>query len=348
MTELTERPARPAGDGDVLVGPGGVGRTMPAGKVLVVMVVALLLASLFNSARFVHAAEGKPPGWQRTAMLAVARPIDSVARFLRTDRPRQRIDAALGRETELAENGGAFQDPDGVLPTASPGLPRPTSSASAVPSAFRTVTAAAPLRLFITGDSMIEFMGPKLVKEGGDLIDGETKVEYGTGLVRDDFFDWPANIRTQLAKRDAEAVVIMMGGNDGQGFTLPGGRILKDGTPEWAAEYQRRAAIMMALVTEGGKRHAYWVGMPMAKSPRLAKDYELINTALRNAAAAVPGATYVHIWDDFSPDGKYTDFLDGKLVRARDGVHLNRDGATILMRKLYAILAADWKLPVSR
>lgn len=327
---------------DVLVGPQGVGRTMPAGKVLGVMVVALTLASLFNSARFVHAAEGKPPGWQRSAMLAVAKPIDSLARFLHTDRPRRSIDTALGRTPELAENGGAFQDPDTVLPTASPGIPTP--SASATPTGFRDVTAAAPLRLFVTGDSMIEFMAPKLIKEGGAAIDGESKVEYGTGLVRDDFFDWPANIRTQLGKRDAEAVIVMMGGNDGQGFTLPGGRILKDGTPEWAAEYERRATIMMRLLVDGGKRHAYWVGMPIAKSARLAKDYDLINAALRRAAAATPGATYVDIWHDFAPDGKYTDFLDGKLVRARDGVHLNRDGATILMRKLYALLDADWKL----
>lgn len=347
MTEVTERRA-PSGDPhepDALVGPEGAQRTMPAGKVLGVMVLALLLAALFNSKRFVHAGEGMPVGWQRTAMLAVARPIDSLAEFLHTDRPRARIDAALGRTPDLAENGGAFQEPESVLPTASPGLPSPAASATAPPAtAFRDVSAAAPLRLFVTGDSMIEFMAPKLIKEGGATIDGESKVEYGTGLVRDDFFDWPANMRSQLAKRDTEAVIVMMGGNDGQGFTLPGGRVLKDGTPEWAAEYQRRATIMMRIVADGGKRHVYWVGMPMAKSSRLAADYKLINDGLRAAAAAVPGATYVDIWDDFSPDGRYTDFLDGKLVRARDGVHLNRDGATILMRKLYGILDRDWKL----
>ncbi|HEX8002883.1 MAG TPA: DUF459 domain-containing protein [Mycobacteriales bacterium] len=341
MTDVTER--RPAREPHALVGPGGTARTMPAGKVLVVMVVALVLSALFNSKRFVHAGEGMPVGWQRTAMLAVARPIDSLAEFLHTDRPRARIDAALGRSPGLADNGGAFQEPEGVLPTASPGIPEPSESPSAAP-VFRDVSAAEPLKLFVTGDSMIEFMAPKLIKEGGDAIDGESKVEYGTGLVRDDFFDWPANLRTQLGKRSPEAVIVMMGGNDGQGFTLPGGRVLKDGTPEWAAEYQRRATIMMRIATDGGQRHVYWVGMPIAKSARLAKDYELINAGLRAAAASVPGATYVDIWADFAPEGRYTDFLDGKLVRARDGVHLNRDGATILMRKLYALLDRDWKL----
>lgn len=329
---------------DALVGPGGAGRTLPAGKVLVVMVLALSLAALFNSRRFVHAAEGMPLGWQRTVLLGVARPVDSFAHFLHTDRPRARIDKALGRDVELAKNGGAFEDPDTVLPTASPGI---SSSPSAVPvTGFRDASRAAPLKLFVTGDSMIEFMAPKLLKEaeGTHSLDGTYKVEYGTGLVRDDFFDWPANARKQMAAQSPEAVVIMMGGNDGQGMTLPGGRILHDGTPEWQAEYQRRATIMMGILTGGGQRHVYWVGMPIAKSARLARDYAMLDAALRAAAAAVPGVTYVDIWADFAPGGHYSDFVDGQLVRARDGIHLNRDGAARLMHKLYAILDRDWKL----
>jgi len=58
----------------------------------------------------------------------------------------------------------------------------------------------------------------------------------------------------------------------------------------------------------------------------------------------VPGVTFVDIWDDFAPGGKYSDFVDGQLVRARDGIHLNRDGSTRLMHKLYAILDRDWRL----
>jgi hypothetical protein len=58
----------------------------------------------------------------------------------------------------------------------------------------------------------------------------------------------------------------------------------------------------------------------------------------------VPGVTYVDIWADFAPGGHYSDFVDGQLVRARDGIHLNRDGATRLMHKLFGILDADWKL----
>ena len=323
--------------------------TLPARKVFVVMVVAFALAALFNSGRFVHAAEGMELGWQRTALLAVARPVHSVATFLHTDRPRAAIDRALGRTDQAPTNGGAFEDPDQVLPTVSPSPGAASASPPAAPpaaAAFRDASPAAPLTLFVTGDSMIEFLAPKLIAKAAPTrsLNGTYEVKYGTGLVRDDFFSWPAHAREQMAKRSPEAVIVMMGGNDGQGFTLAGGRVVRDGTPEWGAEYQRRATIMMRLLTENGRRHVYWIGMPMPRSPRLAADYALVNTALRDAAAAVPGVTYVDIWADFAPQGRYTDFLDGQLVRARDGVHLNRDGAARLTEKVYAILDRDWKL----
>jgi hypothetical protein len=326
-------------------------RVVPAGRALAVIAVALLLGGLFNSGRFLHSAEGMPLGWRRSVLLTLARPLDATARFLRTDRPVHAADRALGH-TEQSGNGGAFEDPSSVLPTVSPS-PGPSGSpgASASPSTgalgFRDATAAEPLRLFVTGDSMIEFMAPKLFAEATRVhaaLDGESEVKYGTGLVRDDFFDWPAHAREQMAKRDPEAVIMMMGGNDGQGITLRGGTILHDGTPEWAAEYQRRATIMMRLITENGRRRVYWVGMPVPRSERLARDYAQINAALRDAAAAVPGARYVDITADFAPDGHYTDFVGGQLVRARDGIHLNRDGSVRLMRKLLALLDADWKL----
>jgi hypothetical protein len=348
VTDQTDyAPPPPVARGAAPPVPAGAPRAVPAGKALVVIVVALLLGGLFNSGRFVHAAKGMPFGWRRTVMLSLARPLDATARFLHTDRPREAADRALGRDEEI-DNGGAFEDPAVVLPTISPS-PGATASPSAsapVVSAFRDASAAAPLKLFVTGDSMIEFMAPKLFAEAErtHAVSGESEVKYGTGLVRDDFFDWPAHAREQMAKRDPDAVIMMMGGNDGQGMTLRGGKILREGTPEWGAEYQRRAAIMMRLLTGDGQRHVYWVGMPIARSARLAQAYRMLDESLKAAAASVPGVTYVDIWTDFAPDGRYTDFLDGQLVRARDGIHLNREGSTRLMRKLFGILDTDWKL----
>jgi hypothetical protein len=215
-------------------------------------------------------------------------------------------------------------------------------------TSFRNVTAAAPLKLFVTGDSMIEFMAPKLIAAGGAAVSGSSEVKYGTGLVRDDFFDWPAHARTVLAARAPEAVIMQMGGNDGQNIQLASGPILQAGSSEWTAEYQRRAVVMMQILTGGGARHVYWIGMPPAKSARLFRIYSALNSALAGAATAVPGVTFVDIWRDFAPAGHYTDFLpvNGRsvLVRARDGIHVNREGAALIARRLHAILDHDWKL----
>lgn len=351
MTDVSDRPlAGTDPDEPALAGSMAPSRTLPAGHVLLVMVIAFVLAALFNSGRFVHAAETMPLGWQRTALLSVARPVHSVARFLHTDRPRARIDAALGRVDSPTGNGGAFEPDESVLPTATPSASGgPTSSASPsaspAPVAFRDASAAAPLTVFITGDSMIEFMGPRLIKEGeGKALVGGSETKYGTGLVRDDVLAWPVQAQRQMAAHSPEAVIVMMGGNDGQGFTLAGGRVVREGTPEWKAEYQRRAAITMRAFGENGKRHVYWVGMPIAKSDRLTGIYREINAALAAAAASVPRVTYVDVWDDYAVNGRYNDFVGGELVRARDGIHLNREGATLLTRKLFGILDRDWKL----
>ncbi len=343
MTEQQPAPESPA-------------RTLPAGKVLLVMLGALLFAGVFNSSQFVAAAEGMPYGWQRTVLLGIARPFDDVSRALRLDRPRAGLDSALGRRTEQHDEGAfarALPEPDGSPVPESSAAPSPAASAPDSPQPaprqqFRDAGDAAPLKLFVTGDSMIEFMASKLIGAGGASIDGASEVKYGTGLVRDDFFDWPAYARSQMASRHPEAVVMQLGGNDGQNIQLADRTILQAGSPQWVAEYQRRATLMMQIFTGNGQRQLYWIGMPPAQSGRLFGIYRELNTALAAAARSVPGVTYVDIWHDFAPDGHYTDFLSlgGRkvLVRARDGIHVNGAGAGLVAQKLYSVIGADWKL----
>jgi hypothetical protein len=52
---------------------------MPAGRVLGVMVIALLVAALFNSEAIVRAGESMERGPTRDIVLSIARPLDDVA-----------------------------------------------------------------------------------------------------------------------------------------------------------------------------------------------------------------------------------------------------------------------------
>jgi hypothetical protein len=331
-------------------------RSYTAERATRIAVLAFAVLSLTNSAAFVRAGEGMEDGWIKTVTLGVARPVDDVASFLRLDRPRARVDAMLGREVEDSE---PVVDPAPVTPPASgstasaapPTPDQPTQAPEPPPSvAFRDASAATPLRLLITGDSMIEFWGSKLVNASDDkgAVKAKVDVRYGTGLVRPDFFDWQAHAPKVIAEQDPEAVMIMMGGNDGQNIRLPSGQILQAGSDEWQAEYQRRAASLMAALSSDGRR-VYWVGMPIPKSSKLRGRFESANAAAEAAAGANPAVRFVDTWDLFAKNGAYADYLpdaSGKqvLVRARDGIHLSRDGAAKLTAHLLPILDGEWKL----
>lgn len=213
------------------------------------------------------------------------------------------------------------------------------------PHGPRAATAAQPLRLFVTGDSMLESAGPMVVRKGGSKgrVDGCVDIRYSTGIVRPDYFDWAANARARMAERNPEAVVMMVGGNDCQNMAVDG-RVLTAASPEWTAEYQRRTAAIMAVYANGGARRVYWVGMPIARSTKHTGCFRALDGALARAAAAQRGVSYVDIWALFAPDGRYTDTIDGRRVRNSDGIHLSVAGAELLAGRLLSLLDADWRI----
>jgi hypothetical protein len=213
----------------------------------------------------------------------------------------------------------------------------------------RAITPAAPLDLLVTGDSLQESEGPRLAAYANatrHVVAGCTVPKYSTGLVRDDFFDWPAYARQLAAERDPEAVSFMIGGNDGQNMSV-GGRVIQAGSTEWAAEYQRRAELVMRAFATA-HRKVYWIGMPIARSDRLTGIYRVLNDAVRKAAAAV-GVRFVDVWAMYAPNGHYQDSFANEYgtvekMRSSDGIHLSVAGAALLARRMLKILDADWHL----
>lgn len=314
-----------------------------AGKAMVVVVSGLLLAGLLNSTAMVRATENLPPGWRRTTVRAFVVPVDGVARTLRLDRPRARLDTALGR---APTNGGGVRR--AVAPRASRLAQGPTGPSKAAPTSAprKAPTKARPMRLLVTGDSMVERLGPILINSIDDdgRVKGDVDINYGSGLVRLDYFDWLGHA-AELARTPADVTVFMVGGNDGQSIASSGGH-LQTGTAAWRDEYAQRARGVMETLAADGRR-IYWVGMPMPRSAKMRPMFESLNTAVRTAAAAYPLVTFVDIWADFSPDGRYTDYLpDGSgrpvKVRARDGIHLSKEGAEMVAGTIRRLIRKEW------
>jgi hypothetical protein len=355
----------------------GVVRSMPAGHAILIVAGALLFAMLFNSAAMVHAGEGMPSGTTRDLVLDVAKPVNSFAHALYLDRPRKWLDKLFGNKPaptgpSALSNLPTQADNRPLGSGASPGpqasgapAPGPSASASAKASAkpkvvvptkpaaakLRVPTKADPLKVLVAGDSMTEFFGPDLINQasGAGKASGDTVTKYGTGLVRPDFFDWSIFAQQLVTQQHPEAVVVFMGGNDGQGITLANGQVLPDGTDAWAKEYRRRVEVVMRIFSGNGTRRVYWVPMPVPRSPKLAIDYHLMDLAVADAAAAVPGVTDVNIVNRLSNNGQYADYLPGLngqtiLARTQDGIHLSGDGATLAAALVLQAMNKDWHL----
>ena len=310
--------------------------TMPAGRVLGVIVIALLVAALFNSEAIVRAGEGMGPGPTRDVVLSIGRPLDDVAGTVGFHLPREGLDLAFGHDPKTGGGTELEQGSKAILNRRRAAEPE---------QRFVQPTPERPLELLVTGDSEAEFVGQRLIDQGpAGLLEVETVARNGTGLTNPAFFNWELNAQQEIDARDPDAVVMAIGGNDGFNVEA-GGQLYGPHEPEWQTEYARRAAVVMRVLSGSGERPVYWVPPPTARDDEFNAIYAAQNRAVEQAAEAVPGGRYVDIYNTIN-GGKYSDDLriDGERVLARqpDGVHFTREGAVVPTRLILRAMARDF------
>ena len=311
---------------------------MPAGSVLGVILIALGIAALFNSEAIVRAGESMQPGATRDVVLLVARPLDDVAGAIGLHLPRKGLDLAFGQESKTAKGTELEQGSTAIL--------RANRRKRRAP-AFAPPTQQDEVNVLVTGDSQAQFVGEILTDLlPSDLFDVSVVARNATGLTNPEFFNWEINAQQEIAARKPDAVVMVMGGNDGFNV-LHEGMLYGPDDPNWQLEYARRAAVVMRELGSNGKRPVYWVPPPTARDPKYNEIYATQNKAVEQAGAAVEGARYVDIYDTIN-HGRYSDELkiDGRRVLARqsDGVHFSREGAVVPARLILRAMAKDYKV----
>ena len=313
--------------------------TMPAGRVLGVVVIALVFAALFNSEAIVRAGEGMEQGATRDVVLSVGRPLDDVAGTIGLHLPREGLDLAFGQEDKTASGTELEKGSTAILERR-----RQAREEQEEPS-FRQPTPGRPLEVLVTGDSEAEFLGQRLTDQSPPgLLEVETVARNATGLTNPAFFNWELNAQQEVDARDPDAVVMAIGGNDG--FNVESdGNLYGPQDPEWETEFARRVAVVAGVLSGGGERPVYWVPPPTARDPEFNEIYATQNRAVEKAEAAVPGLRYVDIYSTLGK-GKYSDDLkiDGQKVLARqpDGVHFTRDGAVAPVRLILKEMGKDF------
>lgn len=150
-----------------------------------------------------------------------------------------------------------------------------------------------------------------------------------SGFVRQDYFNWHAELPAMLDTEKPAAVIVMMGSNDRQQMKL-------DGTSEavrsekWLKEYQTRVSALADLLEQ--KKVPYlWMGMPAFKTAKMTSDMLAFNDVYRAATQTNKGE-FIDIWDGFTDEqGAYVQTgpdVNGQPVklRAGDGINMTRQG----------------------
>ncbi|MGQ3278493.1 MAG: SGNH/GDSL hydrolase family protein, partial [Shinella sp.] len=157
----------------------------------------------------------------------------------------------------------------------------------------------------------------------------ERRTNGSSGIVRDDYYDWPASLPGLIAETKPALVVISMGANDRQQMPVAGEKE-KFRSEAWTKEYEARVARLATLARDSGKP-MLWVGMPAFQSSALTADMTTLNTIYR-ASVEKTGGEFVDIWDGFvDENGKFVisgSDINGQQVRLRgsDGINFTKAG----------------------
>ncbi len=197
-------------------------------------------------------------------------------------------------------------------------------------------------RAMVVGD----FMAGALAKGLADAYSDNANVlvidatNGSSGLVRDDFYDWPAKLPGLVESQKPDAILVMIGGNDRQTLQTDAGA-QSPGSDAWRAAYVARVVAFADALKATGKP-LVWVGLVPVQSSVMSRDYSTINGIMREQLEA-KGVTFVDVWNGFADsDGKYVDVgpdVNGQSVqlRASDGLNFTKAG----QRKLAYFVQQD-------
>jgi hypothetical protein len=316
----------------------------PWTRVLGLGVAAFFIWILLFAPTLQHNAQVSPVGTRRTIALDILGPFASVSRGLQLSHIVSETDALTGRTGNRPGNGVAVSvlGPREHRPhhLTQRLIGPPNSATTTTLPAFAHPSAAHPLRVLIVGDSLGIDLGQPLQNDLANTgaVTATLDARESTGLTRPDYFNWPAELQSDLQKAQPQIVVVMMGANDPQDF--PGPPDIPYTSPQWGTLYAQRAAQFMQIAASNGAL-VLWVGMPPMNNPALSSKMAAINTIdQQQAAVQKPPVSFLSCWTVLgTAQGGYTAFITnaaGQVVNVRtpDGTHLTPAGGEVLSQQV--------------
>ena len=150
-----------------------------------------------------------------------------------------------------------------------------------------------------------------------------------SGFARDDFYNWPVEIKSLIETEKPAVVIVMLGSNDRQQMKV--GDVREQPRSEnWTKEYERRADALGKAI-EDAKVPFLWVGMPAFGLSKMNSDMLAFNDIYHSAAQS-HGGEFVDVWDGFvDENGAFVTSgpdINGQPVRLRsdDGINVTKAG----------------------
>jgi hypothetical protein len=202
-----------------------------------------------------------------------------------------------------------------------------------------------PKTVLLLGDSLIvtsfgEYLEKSLNESPG--VRAVRRAKSSTGLARPDFFDWMMVGREEVERHKPDVVVVIMGGNDGQGLTDHEGKaVVQWGAPGWEAAYRQRVQEFL-VVLEAPGRKILWVELPVTGLPNFERKLRVIRRVLREAVSAHGSSTHLDTKPFFTDAGgglvrtaRVEGFRKPMPLRMADGVHFTVAGGRYFADSVY-------------
>lgn len=236
-------------------------------------------------------------------------------------------------------------------PARQSGASRKQAAAPAAPPPPPAVEKAADAKtVLVIGDFMARSVARGLDEAYSDnpKVIVEEATNGSSGLVRDDFYDWPEVLPGLIEEKKPDALVMMIGANDRQALSTPAGS-RSPGTPEWRAAYAERVG-EVATILAGAGVPAFWVGLVPVRSGAMSKDYSGFNSIYRERIEP-QNIRYVDVWDGFADaEGKFAGSgpdISGQTAQLRDSDGLNFTRAGQRKLGFFVQQALDQILPAA-
>ncbi|MGY6707628.1 MAG: SGNH/GDSL hydrolase family protein [Rhizobiaceae bacterium] len=258
---------------------------------------------------------------------------------------------AIAQQQEGASGGGLLRLLFGSRPTAQEAPPttqieqqqprrqqqratsqrRPQTATSSTPAVAAVEKSEDASKVLVMGDFVAGGLGEGLevaFAENADIV-VTARTNGSSGLVRDDFFNWPENITGFLEEEEPDIVILMIGANDRQQMIVDGRRE-EPRSEAWMSEYEARIRKLATAVREH-EAHLVWVGMVPFRFRSMTSDMIAFNDLYRRVTEEA-GGEYIDVWGGFvDEEGDFASHgpdMNGQpaQLRAGDGINITRAG----------------------